>query len=186
MIPATIPLIRTQFVRRHQELEPPRNHMGVRRFLLILLAVCGLMFGASVAAALRTAAPGSVNACARVYWRSIRNGDQRCPRSHSMLSDVSWVKLRWSSWSVAGATGRGVQVHRDAIGGGQPVRCHDQTNSIKVRLSHSRWCSDARRICARIDVVEYSHDGRRVSYRVGWSYYCTPRLPSRGLDGGGG
>ena len=31
--------------------------------------------------------------CGRVYWRSVRNGDQICPSTHSMLADVAWIKL---------------------------------------------------------------------------------------------
>jgi hypothetical protein len=72
---------------------------------------------------------------------------------------------------------------RSAVG--SPSGRHDQTNPIKVRLSHSKLCLDGRHIYVRIDVVEYSSDGRRVTDRVGWSYYCKPRVPSSGPGGGG-
>ena len=50
---------------------------------LVAVVLCGVL--ASSAAA--------VHPCGRVYWRSLRDGDQRCPGTHSMISDWRWTHL---------------------------------------------------------------------------------------------
>jgi hypothetical protein len=70
--------------------------------------------------------------CADVYWRSLRNGDQRCPYTHSILSDVYW-RIRWHSWSNSTAYGIGVWVGRNAIC--DLNGCRDQRGPLRVRLT---------------------------------------------------
>jgi hypothetical protein len=59
--------------------------------------------------------------CSRVSWRSERNGNQRCPVAHSLLSDTGWIRLHWTSWGDQQAFGYGEQVHENALCSGEPV-----------------------------------------------------------------
>ena len=115
--------------------------------------------------------------CGSVYWRSLRSGDQRCPRSHSILADVRWIGLRWSAWNARGAVGDGFAVHYST---GTIV---DERDPITIHLYGTERCSDGRRIYSRISVTwSYVNAVRRYS----WSYRCRPRPTSRGAGGGGG
>lgn len=122
-----------------------------------------------------------------VYWRSFRDGDQRCPRTHGMLSDTYWTKLRWSSWNASGARGQGVEVHRRAICGGHPVRCRDESDPVRIHLTRTRTCGDGRSIYTRISMItSYSYTGRRITLRDAWSYHCQPSDAPKGFGAGGG
>jgi hypothetical protein len=113
------------------------------------------------------------------YWRSERDGDQRCPPTHGIAADVSWWNLRWRRWNRDQARGHGIAVHYDCT----PRRCRwGKTGRVRVRLFRSRLCPDGRRIYTRISAVFYS--SRYGTQRSRWSYYCKPRLTRR--NGGGG
>jgi len=113
------------------------------------------------------------------YWRSERDGDQRCPRTHSMLADVSWWRLRWTTWNRDQARGHGITVHYDCA----PRRCRwGKSGRVEIRLFRSRLCPDGSRIYTHISAVYSS--SRYGTQRSDWSYYCGPRLTRR--DGGGG
>jgi len=123
--------------------------------------------------------------CARVFWRSLRDRDQRCPRSHSLLSDVYWSRVHWTAWTERQALGYGYQVHQNGQCGGDPIVCHDALNPIDIRLSQPKACPSGAVIWSRIDVIEKASSGRALG-KAGWTYTCTPSVPSRGLGGGGG
>lgn len=114
--------------------------------------------------------------CAEVYWRSLRNGDQRCPYTHSILSDLYW-RLHWHSWNSSTAYGIGVWVSRNAICNPQGQGCRDQRGPLRVRLTRPRNCPDGRTIFTRISIIAFDvgPDGRRVNSRSQWSYACIPR-----------
>jgi hypothetical protein len=121
-----------------------------------------------------TAAPGSAaDACAHTFWRTLRNGDQRCPRTHSLLSDVYWTNLHWTQWTASKAVGHGSQVDADAICGGMPFRCRNETNPIRITLTRPKLCADGKRIYSRISIVEHATEGS-VTSRASWSYRSGP------------
>lgn len=122
----------------------------------------------------------------KVYWRSVRNGDQRCPRTHSVISDLCWNKLRWTAWNAREAIGTGREVYRNGICSGVPVRCRDTSVPLRIRLTGTKMCAGGARIYSRISAVTYSANGRRVTGRAAWSYICHGRLTSRGGGGAGG
>ena len=133
--------------------------------------------------------------CAPVYWRSARDGDQRCPRTHGLISDVGLIHLRWTKWSDREATGDGLSAHRVVLSCQlrPPYHCRtkiDQSGPIGIRLTRTVQCADGRRIYSRIQLVSYAakpcamptmrHDRRRPP-RGRWSYYCRPWVPTRDL-----
>lgn len=138
---------------------------------LIVLALSG-----TVAASARASGPTAhVSArCARVRWRSLRDGDQICPRTHGVVADVSWIDLRWSEWTRMEASGRGQQVHYDT---GTEI---DQRWPIRIKLTRFRLCPGGVRIYTRIAFTLYSSNGRRAIDQSSWSYTC------QGSGGGGG
>jgi hypothetical protein len=115
--------------------------------------------------------------CGRIFWRSIRNGDQICPRFHSILSDWDWKRLRWTRWNDREALGTGLAVHQ--LGG--PV---DARDPIRIRLSRTVRCPDGRRIYTRIHAT-WDYGGSVGTRRYQWRYYCKAR-PTKGPGGGGG
>src|SRR5664280_1108325 len=87
---------------------------------LLVIAVAGVLPGAASATKVkRQASSGADRAAslvhggvfARVLGRAVRNGNQRCPRTHSILSDIFWGRLHWTKWGSSGAAGYGVEVH---------------------------------------------------------------------------
>jgi hypothetical protein len=144
------------------------------RWIRLGLVVAGVaavaLFGIVVSSA------AAVHASGRVYWRSLRDGDQRWPRAHGMLSDWQWTHLRWSSWSRQTARGHGLAVHRS----GYQV---DERDRIEIVLSRTALCPDGARIYTRISATWHYPTGTR-HYR--WSYHCRPRLTTSGLGAGGG
>ena len=147
---------------------------------LIVAALSLAVNGAGASASPDRGGVGSSHRCGHVYWRSVRNGDQICPQTHSVLADVAWIKLRWTRWGRSEAVGHGLQVHYYT---GTQI---DMRNPIRIRLSRSVQCADGRTIYSQIHVVEYSSNHRRVIHRYAWSYACDPRLTSSGEGGGGG
>jgi hypothetical protein len=91
-----------------------------------------------------------------------------------VLSDVSWIDLRWSEWTRAAAIGRGQQVHYNT---GSEI---DQRSPIRIKLTRVRLYPGGVRIYTRIASTLYSSNGRRVIDQTSWSYTC------RGSGGGGG
>lgn len=114
----------------------------------------------------------SGHACVQVFWRSIRNGDQQCPQMHSMLSDIHWARLHWTTWSRSQAIANGVEVATNAICSGTPLRCRDALNPIRVRLARPQLCPDGRRIYTHIYLIEYVAAGHRIASRTNWPYHC--------------
>jgi hypothetical protein len=121
-----------------------------------------------------TAASASA-ACGQVEWRTLWDGRQRCPRSHSVLSDWSWQRLRWTTWNGSRAAGHGTAAHRS----GTTV---DERDRIEIELFRVRRCSDGKRIYTRIKVTWHYPD---TVGHLSWPYYCTPRLVNGGGGGGG-
>ena len=119
--------------------------------------------------------PGASAACGPVQWRTLRDGIQRCPRTHGLLSDWTWQQLRWSTWNGTRAVGHGIAVHRT----GSTV---DERDLIQIRLLRVRRCPDEQQIYTRISVTWYQPNGVQ---HLSWSYYCAPRLVSGGGGGGG-
>jgi hypothetical protein len=116
----------------------------------------------------------------------VRNGNQRCPLTHSILSDVYWSRLHWTGWSDRQASGYGYQVHEQAVCSGAPVVCRNEVNPIDIHLSRPKVCASGGRIWSRIDVIERAGNSRRITGQTHWLYTCTPSEPSIGLGGGGG
>ena len=140
-------------------------------------AIVAALAGAALLCLALSAVATGARHCGSVYWRSIRNGDQRCPRTHSILSDWHWANLHWSTWNTSGATGHGIAIHHT----GYQV---DERDPIQIRLSRTRRCLDGRRIYTRINVTwQYATIGTR-SYS--WPYHCTPRDAPSGVGAGGG
>jgi hypothetical protein len=137
------------------------HRTGMRLILLVVLA-----------AALITPPASAARNCFAATWRTDRDGDQNCPRSHSYLSDWNWTQLSWTVWGKLRAGGRGVAVHRS----GAQV---DERDEIRIRLSQPKDCSDGTRIYTRIDVAWYYPTGLQ---HYSWRYYCQPGL----TPGGGG
>jgi hypothetical protein len=111
--------------------------------------------------------------CRSVIWRSLRNGEQNCPTSHSVLADLSWIKLRWNQWNTQEAVGTGVSAHYT----GSKI---DMRTPITIRLTRVRTCQGQppARIYSHVEVTD-SVD--HVRQRGGWSYDCA----GRGSAGGG-
>jgi hypothetical protein len=118
-----------------------------RRLMLAALVASALV--APIASPARPTARAT-RGCAAVYWRSLRNGDQRCPYTHSILSDVYW-RLHWHSWNSSTAYGIGVWVGRNAIC--NPHGCRDQRAPLRVRLTRPRDCPDGTTIFTRISSI---------------------------------
>lgn len=158
-----------------------RTHL---RRLLLVTAVAAAIPAVSTAASTSSRPTARTSrGCARVYWRSLRNGDQRCPYTHSILSDLSW-RLHWRSWNGHSAYGVGVSVARNAICNSHG--CHDQRDPLRVRLTRPRDCPDGTTIWTRINAAGSELiNGRRVESSSQWSYACTPRLGSGGGVAGG-
>jgi hypothetical protein len=105
--------------------------------------------------------------CQQIVWRSLRDGDQVCPTSHSILADVSWIELRWTRWGSTDADGSGVAVHYST---GARI---DMRTPIHIRLYRVRACLDGARIYTRITLMQPKQSDAT------WTYSC-------GGSGGGG
>lgn len=116
--------------------------------------------------------------CSGVVWRSVRNNDQLCPTSHSLLSDRAFAHLHWSSWG--GQTARAVGDYVCSGGG-----CPGTLARVSIKLSSPLACSGGVKIYSRISVV--SRGGQAPEFSsAAWSYHCHPRDAPSGLGGGGG
>lgn len=155
---------------------------GVLVLALIALASLGVSGSAATVAKASRLVHGG--ACSGVFWRSLRDGDQRCPRTHSLVSDIYWNDLRWTSWGPNSASGYGQQVHRLGVCVGQPLRCHNSYNPIWVHLYNPIRCPSGRRIYAVIDVTELSRAHRVTSFDR-WPYWCQPAATTIGGGAGG-
>jgi hypothetical protein len=160
-----------------------------RRTLVVLTVVILVMANSAESVSIATAKVSGLvhgGSCARVYWRSVRGGNQRCPVIHSILSDIYWSTLHWTSWTKRQAFGYGYEVHEQGLCSGEPVVCRDQLNPIDIHLSQPVFCSGGARIWSRIDIIERAPGSRRITGKAHWPYTCTPSEPSIGLGGGGG
>jgi hypothetical protein len=119
-----------------------------------------------------------VNCAANTYWRTVRARDQRCPWTHSMLADVQYTRLRWSTWDRTEAWGQGIGRHYNCTPGG--CRWEAVPGSITIHLTRARLCRDGRRIYTRATFSPSSGSGAPWT----WSYYCMPRTTPQ--DPGGG
>jgi hypothetical protein len=119
-------------------------------------------------------------ACSRVQWRSYRDHNQRCPTSHSLLSDITWTGLHWTSWSAHQALGYDTYVHRNGVC--DRVACHDQRSPIDIHLSHPTRCPDGATIWSRIDVIVRTPRGA-IKERASVHYSCTPSPNTFGAGG---
>ena len=119
-----------------------------------------------------------VDCAGDTYWRTERDGDQRCPRTHGMIADLKYTRLRWSTWNRTDARGRGVGRRWNCT----PRRCQWQTvpGNITIHLTRTRLCRDGRRIYTRATFSPSSGPGTQWT----WSYYCTPHYTRQ--DPGGG
>ena len=117
---------------------------------------------------------GSTRArCRGIYWRTMRDGSQICPRSHSLLADRAFSALRWSSWSSSGARARGYYICTDSACYGQ-LLAH-----VLVKLSKVHRCPDGVRIFTRFDAY-FSPRAPETGAHWGWRIACN------GTAGGGG
>lgn len=138
-----------------------------------------------VAGAAATASPAQAAHCARVAWRSFRDGDQHCPRYHSLLSDRAFSGIRWSSWGgpVANGIGSFICTHADAnYCGNTPYQTYA---TVAIRLSRPTTCGRIR-IYTRIKVSTITVFTSGQALQASWGYRCRPVVPARGLGGGGG
>jgi hypothetical protein len=122
-----------------------------------------------------TATAGAAPDCGGVAWHTIRDGTQYCPRTHSVLADVNWVELSWSSWGGAVAIGRGYSAH-DIFPHG---RLSHYLTPIRIRLAAPRQCPHHLQVYSEITVSLYSHAGTRLVSRY------TRSIPCSGETGGG-
>jgi hypothetical protein len=113
--------------------------------------------------------------CAGIYWRTIRNGPQLCPRKHSLLADVSLVRLRWSSWGGSVANAIGYSAHTVFPNN----HLSYELTSVAIRLSRPRTCSDHVRIYSYYEATDYSKRGHRRTGHGGYAITC------KGEAGGG-
>jgi hypothetical protein len=111
--------------------------------------------------------------CRSVIWLSLRNGQQNCPASHSVLSDVSFINLRWTQWNTREAVGTGISAHYTS--GKIDIR-----TPITIRLTRVRICpgQPSARVYRHIEVTDTVN---HVRQQGGWSYNCV----GRGSAGGG-
>jgi hypothetical protein len=101
--------------------------------------------------------------CRSVIWLSLRNGGQNCPASHSVLSDISWINLRWTQWNTREAVGTGISAHYTA---GRI----DMRTPITIQLSRVRTCpgQPSMRVYRHIELADADGHG-------GYSYNCAGR-----------
>jgi hypothetical protein len=110
--------------------------------------------GALVVAGPTTAtADSSRHNCSKVYWRTSRSPDQRCPSSHSVLADISYRHLHWTRWTRTHADGLGDQLAFDDASG-PPAGSIVQ--GVAISLTHPRQCTAGRSIYTRISVTIYA------------------------------
>jgi hypothetical protein len=145
---------------------------GHTRIVLTVVAGLAVCFVLAVTPSL-----ASARSCGGTYWRSLRDGDQRCPRTHSVLSDWTWSNLRWSKWNAGAATGNGTAVHHS----GYQV---DERDPIQILLYRPKVCGDGTRIWTRISVV-WHYPSPPGTQHYTWSYYCQPRDTTSVGAGGG-
>lgn len=148
--------------------DPPS---GTLRMVLTVavLALCCMLASVTASAAARP--------CGRTHWLTLRDGDQRCPGTHSVLSDWTWTSLHWSKWNAGAATGTGTAVHHS----GSQV---DERDPIQVLLYRPTVCGDGTRIWTRISVV-WHYSSAPGTRHYTWPYYCQPRDTTSVGAGGG-
>jgi hypothetical protein len=114
--------------------------------------------------------------CAEVYWRTRRDGAQLCPATHSLVADLSLVRLRWSSWGSSTAKASGFIAHTVF----PKNHLAYSLSPVSVRLSQPKRCPDGMRIYSRYDLITYTRRGHRRIGRDGYGIRCN------GETGGGG
>src|ERR1700677_2112865 len=125
----------------------------MRRALMLLVlaaSVAAILVATAAAASAPTTGPRRTPvrmrstariACAPVYWRTERDGDQRCPSSHSVLAEISYTDLHWTMWTRTQADGYGDVLALDAVPGPRPG---STVQAFEIKLTHVRHCSDGR------------------------------------------
>ncbi len=111
--------------------------------------------------------------CSGVVWRTLRDGTQTCPRTHSLIADYGLVRLRWSAWGGADARADGYLM----CGGSGCAGTHPR--SVRVKLSRRERCPDGVEIYARYDSWFYARHRRSLVGHTGY------RIPCDGMTGGG-
>jgi hypothetical protein len=146
---------------RHRTLVGGAQRLPVACWTLVVLA---MIFGDLATPAL-SRGPAVAPRCAGIVWRSLRNGDPICPRTHSVLADISWIDLRLSVWNDHEVVGRGYESRFDA---GYEV---GRAGRVQITLTRVRRCSGATEIYSHIVVVAQPVAGWPRS-RSAWSSTC--------------
>jgi hypothetical protein len=114
------------------------------------LTACVCLFAADATIAHARSRPLK---CSQVYWRTSRDRDQRCPYGHSVLADISYGNLHWTSWTRAHAEGHGEELAFDDAPG-PPAGSIVQP--IAIKLTRPRRCTDGRSIYTRTSLTFYA------------------------------
>jgi hypothetical protein len=139
------------------------SRLEIRLTRFCVAGVASVIAGASgISGAWAAASPGAHVRCAPVVWRSLRNGDQICPRSHILGADLKWTRLRWTAWTNTQASGRGVQVYNSA------------RNPVRIHLTRPTKCPDGRTIYTRLSFTIYQANGRKTIGTFTARYRCHP------------
>jgi hypothetical protein len=125
----------------------PRRPLGVMQIAMFVACAC-----LSTAAGAAQAQPNG-RRCAPVYWRTGRDGDQRCPSSHSIIADLSYADLHWTDWTSSEANAHGDDLQFDDAPGPRPGSV---VQALTIKLSRVRRCSDGRRIYTRFSGTFYA------------------------------
>lgn len=139
------------------------------------IGLIAVLIGAVASCGAASGAPVRSGACTGVYWRTLRDGTQTCPSSHSLLADVTLRNLSWSSWGGAVASGRGGYAHTVYPNGHIGFYVVPAT----VRLSRPRVCSDGVRIYSYFEFSTFSPRTHRRIDHAAWP------IPCDGETGGG-
>ena len=125
--------------------------------------------------------------CASVYWRTGRDGDQRCPSTHSIIADLSYNDLHWTDWTNSQANAHGDVLQFDDAPG---PRAGSIVQALKITLTRVRRCSDGRSIYTRLTGTLYAAQRiiglnapiplmpatGEIKSRIHRSYGCNPAL----------
>lgn len=121
--------------------------MRAKVILALIVCVCPL------AAASATTAKSVSPRCSAIFWRTGRDGDQRCPRTHSLIADISYADLHWTKWTRREAVGYGDELEFDDAPGPQAA---SMVQPITISLTRPVKCDDGRWIYTRITRTLYA------------------------------
>jgi hypothetical protein len=153
-----------------------------RHFLTLVASSLAIAVTAAAGTAMASAGGAADRAtrnCTHVLWRTLRDGSQVCPRSHSLEADRELIHLAWASWGGSEARASGEYACDGSA-------CEFGPQPVSVLLSHPIRCPGDIRIYSEEAIVFSKPGSRSAPWPQSEFIDASWRIPCKGTSGGAG